>query len=82
MWGGFAKLKVEEEITDVKEFKNEGNVGEANQEGNSQSQNRLIALKNNANEGDDLNTKYHLAFVVDGHKIEWRLHFLKCFVHI
>ena len=35
---------------------------------NWQSQSRQIATKNNADDGADLDTKDHLAFVVDGHK--------------
>ena len=37
---------------------------------NSQSQSKLIAIEENANGGAPLDTKDHLAFVVDGHKTE------------
>ena len=35
---------------------------------NSQSQSRLTTTEDNTGDGADLDTKDHLAFVVDGHK--------------
>ena len=66
----FVKLKMEEERTDVEESGEDGKDSEANQEGNSQSQIRLVPTEDNADEKANSDSKDHLASVVDGHKTE------------
>jgi hypothetical protein len=61
---------MEKERTDVEESGEDGKDSEANQEGNSQSQIRLLATEDNADAIANSDSKDHLAFVVDGHKTE------------